>query len=201
MNKFIVINLNQAESRETKIERWKERGRWLSFCVMVGLLAAVCGLILRINFNYDAMITTKKKQIRTVSEEIEHLRHVGKNLSKDDILGLAELEDNRILWARNLELLGSMTPDDLALTGLRYSNNRLTIDGIAVIYEGQKEFDIVNYYVGRLKNNEEFANEFTRIRFSSFSRQDFRGQSIVQFQIEATLKRATQSEKEQRQVG
>ncbi len=198
MNKYIVINLNQAESRESKIERWKERGKWAVFGIYMALLAFACALILYINFSYNSMIAAKKQQIIEVESEMERLRHVGKNLSKDNILGLAELEDDRILWARNLELLGSMTPDDMSLTGLRYAKNKLTIVGIAVIYEDEKEFDIVNSFVRTLKNNVEFANEFTRIRFSSFARQDFRGQDIVQFQVEATLKRATQSEKESR---
>ncbi|NQU28267.1 MAG: PilN domain-containing protein [Candidatus Marinimicrobia bacterium] len=198
MNKYIVINLNQAESRESKIERWKEHGKWVVFGIYMVLLTFACALILYINFSYKSMIADKKQQIIEVESEMERLRHVGKNLSKDNILGLAELEDNRILWARNLELLGAMTPDDMSLTGLRYAKNKLTIVGIAVIYEGEKEFDIVNSFVRTLKNNVEFANEFTRIRFSSFARQDFRGQDIVQFQVEATLKRATQSEKESR---
>ena len=198
MNKFIVINLNQAESRESKIERWKEAGRWVIFGILIGLLLYANGLMLYINFSYNQLIRVKQLQIVEVKDEIERLRVVGKNLSKDDILGLAELEDDRILWARNLELLGEMTPDDMALTGLRYAQNKLTIDGIAVIYADQKEFDIVNSYVKTLKSNQEFANEFTRIRFSSFARQDFRGQDIVQFQIEASMKRATQTEKQRR---
>ncbi len=198
MSKFIIVNLNQAESRESKLERWKERGRWglLFFLMLLFIYAA--GSVLYINFSYASLITDKKEQIATARDEIERLRHFGKNLSKDDILGLAELEDERILWARNLQLLGEMTPDDMAITGLRYSRNKLTVEGIAVIYEDLKDIDIVNSYVRTMKRNTEFSNEFTRIRFSSFNRQDFRGQDIVEFQIEATLKRATQSEKERR---
>ncbi len=195
MKKFIVINLNQDESRESKLERWRERSRWMIVGSYGLVLAFFCVFALIINTSYNSMIDDKEQQIEDVQKEIERLRHVGKNLSKDDILGLAELENQRILWAYNLQLLGEMTPDDMAITGLKYVNNKLIIDAIAVIYEDQKEFDIVNTFVSRLRENDNFADSFKRIRFSNFVRQDFRGQDIVQFQVEASLKMIKKSAK------
>ena len=34
---YIVINLNKAESAETRIERVKERGRWIIFSIIFDL--------------------------------------------------------------------------------------------------------------------------------------------------------------------
>ena len=36
---------------------------------------------------------------------------------------LAKLENNRFLWAENLERLGEMTPEDMSLTELKYKKN------------------------------------------------------------------------------
>ena len=35
MKNFIIINLNQTDSKEAKTARWKERGRWMVFTVIV----------------------------------------------------------------------------------------------------------------------------------------------------------------------
>ena len=61
-----------------------------------------------------------KMQIQKLKSEINKLESEGKNLSKEDILSFANLEQERFLWAENLEKMGSVTPDDIAITGLRF---------------------------------------------------------------------------------
>mgnify|MGYP007000446195 len=70
----------------------------------------------------------KKAEISRLKQEIEQLQSRGKNLSKDDILSFADLENDRFLWAKNLELLGKMTPDDMAITGLRFKRQKMFIN-------------------------------------------------------------------------
>ena len=41
MNKFISIDLNQSESRETILEQWKERSRWFVFG-LITFLRRIC---------------------------------------------------------------------------------------------------------------------------------------------------------------
>jgi Tfp pilus assembly protein PilN len=190
VKRYIVVNLNQGESRETRLERWKERFRWMVFAVLVLILLGLNAGIGYVSYSYDRLIEQKQQEIERIRKEIEALRARGKNLSKNDIISLAKLEENRIIWARKLELLGKMTPDDMALTGLRYKHGKLQIDGIAVVYDDQKDFDIVNNYVNTLRYNQEFSREFTRIKFTKFSRHTIRGQEIIQFQIEAALRGA-----------
>jgi len=157
---YIIINLNQKESRQTRIERWRERGRWAIFTIILLFLVGTNGLVYYIGQNYSQLIEQKEFEIKNVKQEILELREKGKNLSKADIVDLAKLESNRILWARTLQLLGQLTPEDIALTGLKYKNMRLMIEGIAVNYADQKEFDIVHNYLNDSKKEPGFLQAF-----------------------------------------
>lgn len=185
---YILINLNQKESRQTRMERWRERGRWAIFTVILLLLVGTNGLIYYIGQNYSRLIEQKEVEIQNVKKGILKLREKGKNLSKADIIDLAKLESNRILWARTLQLLGQLTPEDIALTGLKYKNQRLIIEGIAVNYADQKEFEIVHNYLNALKKNRDFSKHFSRIKFSQGSIKTIRGQDIIQFVLEANVR-------------
>lgn len=184
-SKFIVINLNKAESKESKTERWKDRSRWLVFGVLVLLLLGANGVAFYVYMGYNELIDNYLNKRVQIEEQIEQLQSKGKNLSKSDIIRLAKLEEGRMLWARNLELLGAMTADDMAITGLDYRYGKLRIEGIAVIYENEKEFDIINNYIVKLQSNEEFARNFGRIKFLKSSRRNVRAQEILMFEIEA----------------
>lgn len=189
MKKFITINLNQSETKEARIEVWRDRVRWSVFGVIFILLIGSNIGVMLIGHGYRTLIKQKKSEIELVKKDINKLRKKGKNLSKDDIIALADLEGNRYLWARSLELLGEMTPEDMALTGLRYRNKKIIIEGIGVIYQDeQQKFGIVYDFINTLKQNPEFSENFIRIKFDQGSRKQVRGQDIYEFRIVASLK-------------
>ena len=189
MKKFITINLNQSETKEARIEIWRDRVRWGIFgMIILFLLGANIGVWM-IGQGYRTLIEQKQSEITQVKEDINNLRKKGKNLSKDDIISLADLEGNRYLWARYLELLGEMTPEDMALTGLKYRNKKMIIEGIGVIYQDEEQkFEIVYNFINTLKQNRDFSDNFSRIKFDQGSRKKVRGQDIYEFRIESTLK-------------
>jgi len=188
MNKFISINLNQSESRETIREQWKERTRWFVFGLITFLLIFVNGETWWIGHGYSKLIERKEAEIKDVKIQISALRKEGKNLSKEDIMSLAELENNRILWARNMQLIGEMTPEDMAITSMKYKKNKIIIGGVAVVYEDRKDFDIVHDYINRLKGNKLLSENFSKIKFNQGSLKKIREQSVVEFEIEAALR-------------
>ena len=188
MIKFISINLNQSESRETIREQWKNRSRWFMFGLITLLLLFVNVETWWIGRGYSKLIERKESEIRDVKIQISTLRKEGKNLSKADIMSLAELENNRILWARNMQLIGEMTPEDLAITSMKYKNDKIIIGGIAVVYEDGKNFDIIHDYINRLKRNKKLGENFSKIKFNQGSLKMIRGQEIVEFVIEAALR-------------
>ena len=188
MIKFISINLNQSESRETIREQWKDRSRWFIFALITLLLLFVNVETWWISRGYSKLIEHKESEIKDVKAQISALRKEGKNLSKADIMSLAELENNRILWARNMQLIGEMTPEDMAITSMKYKKDKIIIGGIAVIFEDRKDFDIVHDYINRLKRNKKLGENFSEIKFNQGSLKTIREQEVVEFEIEAALR-------------
>ena len=192
MNKsFIVINLNKSESAETKLARSKEQLRWVIFSFLIILLLGVNGRVWMISAGYNGIINKKEKEISRLKSEINQLQSQGKNLSKDDILSFADLEQNRFLWAKNLEKMGTLTPDDIAITGLRYKREKLTIRGIALTFEDRKDFEIIDEYVQTLRNNKDFSLNFSKIKYVGHSKVTVRGQDIIRFEVEARSKNSS----------
>ena len=190
MNKhYIVINLNKAESAETRLARIREQVRWGIFGVLMLLLVSVNFQVWMISNGYNDIISQKKEEIERLKDEIDKLQSEGKNLSKGDILSFADLEQDRFLWAQNLERMGRVTPDDIAITGLRFKREKLIIRGIALTFEDRKDFEIIDEYVQTLRRNKEFSNNFNRIKYVGHNKVNVRGQDIVRFEIEAKVKK------------
>lgn len=186
---YIIINLNKAESAETRLERIREQVRWSVFGVLMLLLVSVNFQVWMISNGYNDIISQKKGEIERLKDEIDKLQSEGKNLSKADILSFANLEQDRFLWAQNLEKMGRVTPDDIAITGLRYKRGKLIIRGIALTFEDRKDFEIIDEYVQTLRKNKEFSNNFNRIKYVGHNKVNVRGQDIVRFEIEAKVKK------------
>ena len=186
---YIVINLNKAESAETRLARIREQVRWGIFGVLMLLLVSVNFQVWMISNGYNDIISQKKEEIERLNDEIDKLQSEGKNLSKGDILSFADLEQDRFLWAQNLERMGRVTPDDIAITGLRFKREKLIIRGIALTFEDRKDFEIIDEYVQTLRKNKEFSNNFNRIKYVGHNKVNVRGQDIVRFEIEAKVKK------------
>ena len=186
---YIVINLNKAESAETRLARIREQVRWGIFGVLMLLLVSVNFQVWMISNGYNDIISQKKEEIDRLKDEIDKLQSEGKNLSKGDILSFADLEQDRFLWAQILEKMGRVTPDDIAITGLRFKREKLIIKGIALTFEDRKDFEIIDEYVQTLRKNKEFSNNFNRIKYVGHNKVNVRGQDIVRFEIEAKVKK------------
>ena len=121
---FILINLNQVESDQSRSARFRENLRWSILTVLVLLLFGGNTLVWYMGINYDKLLHRKEKEIAQIRNEISQLLEKGKNLSKQDILMLAELENNRFMWAECLQRLGNMTFIDMSLTRLKFKKNK-----------------------------------------------------------------------------
>ena len=186
---YIVINLNKVESAETRLARIREQVRWGIFGVLMLLLVSVNFQVWMISNGYNDIISQKKEEIERLKDEIDKLQSEGKNLSKGDILSFADLEQDRFLWAQILEKMGRVTPDDIAITGLRFKREKLIIRGIALTFEDRKDFEIIDEYVQTLRKNKQFSNNFNRIKYVGHNKVNVRGQDIVRFEIEAKVKK------------
>ena len=88
-----------------------------------------------------------------------------------------------------MELLGTMTPDDMAIIGMRFKRDKLTIKGIALTFEDRKDFEIIDEYVQTLRDNKEFSDNFIRIKYVGLLKVDIRGQQIFRFEIIASIRK------------
>ncbi|NQU67088.1 MAG: PilN domain-containing protein [Candidatus Marinimicrobia bacterium] len=185
--KYFLINLNQGESKEARQESNRERLRWIVFSLIVFFFLFINGAMLWINYGYNNLIEKKHSEISQVTKQLAELQSRGKNISKVDITSLAEIEEYRFMWAPVLEAMSELNPEDIAITSLTFKFDKWMISGIASIYEDIKDFDIVNQYVNKLRNHSKFADNFSRIKFTEYSRQNFRGQEIIQFKVSANV--------------
>ena len=185
--KLILINLNKPDHNESITAKYFDRIRWFIFGLLLFSMLGTNIFLLYIAINYSMLIQNKRGEIELIKIEISRLREKGKNLSKVDIMTLANLENNRFLWAENFEMLGQLTPEDMAITGLFYEDNKLLISGIAATYKDQKEFEQVEKFIKILNNNTQFSDQFSRLRLKQHELIKIKGQDIVNFEIEAPM--------------
>jgi len=187
-SKLIVINLNQSISAFEKEQKKKEVIRWATFTFIFSMFIANLAWFIQINNKIDNLIEKRKLTITKLINDTQNLQQSGQiNLSKKDIENLYSVEKNRIRWADKLRELAYVTPDDMAITGIKFRNQKITINAISLINENDKEFSIVENLIKTLQNNEVLSKDFTSIKFKSAERKITRGQEILMFVIEAKL--------------
>lgn len=187
MADLLRINLNKGESRTTRMERIKERGRWILFSVLIVVLVGLTAGALHYNHRMGNIIAERQQRVTEVKQKIQALKQEGVNLSKADILSLDRLEKSRVFWARKLQALAANVATDMSLTEITFRHGRFTISGITRIYPGEREFDIVNDFTRQLQNDPVIDHEFGRVKLLSYSREKIHSQQIVTFEIEAEL--------------
>ena len=71
---YIIINLNKAESAETRQERIKEQLRWAIFGALLFFLLAVNVRVWIISYGYDNILDKKQTEISRLKDEINKLQ-------------------------------------------------------------------------------------------------------------------------------
>ncbi len=184
----IKINLNHASSKAARVEIRRNQLRWTYFSLVLLFLALNGVWLMHENTQYNQIIASKKAQMNQIKTQIDELKQEGMDLSKSDIIELSKLEGSRVLWAEKMKALGLLIPHDMAVTHLNFKNNTLIIEGISRIYHDEREFDIIEEFIERLKESVIFAKDFEDIKFSKYSRMTLMAQDVVNFEIRGQLK-------------
>jgi len=178
-----TINLNKGEDIAEREARWRRRREVI---VMTILIVAVLVLSV-INIGQykmiEGIIDTKETIIRDIDRRLDSLKKTGKNISKEDVLALAKLEKERVLWTKKLLALGDELPPEMALAYLEYKNNILLIRFIAKIDAGEKEFDKVKEIIDKLRASPMFFRDFSELRLKEQHRTDVDDQTILSFSV------------------
>ena len=189
---LIIINLNQSySSSEIKLKK-DENTRWVYFSLILVALLGNLFWFIHINMNINQLIEQRKDTIAQLGVDTEKLKQKGRiNLSKKDIENLYNVENNRITWADKFTEFANITPEDMAITGIVFRNNKFTINAISLINENEKEFAIVENLINTLQSSEIISKDFSNIKFKSSQIKITRGQEILVFVIEAKLNKSS----------
>ena len=188
---LIIINLNQSFSSSEIKQKRDENTRWIFFTfIFLALLGNLLWFV-NINMNINQLIEQRKNTIAQLGVDTERLKQKGRiNLSKKDIENLYNVEKNRVTWADKFTEFANITPEDMAITGIVFRNNKFTINAISLINENEKEFSIVENLINALQSSEIISKDFSSIKFKSSQRKITRGQEILVFVIEAKLNKS-----------
>ena len=189
---LIIINLNQSySSSEIKLKK-DENTRWVYFSLVLLALLGNLFWFIHINMNINQLIEQREDTIAQLGVDTEKLKQKGRiNLSKKDIENLYNVEKNRVTWADKFTEFANITPEDMAITGIVFRNNKFTINAISLINENEKEFAIVENLINTLQSSEIISKDFSNIKFKSSQRKITRGQEILVFVIEAKLNKSS----------
>ena len=189
---LIIINLNQSfSSSEIKLKK-DENTRWVYFTLILLALLGNLFWFIHINMNINQLIEQREDTIAQLGVDTEKLKQKGRiNLSKKDIENLYNVEKNRVTWADKFTEFANITPEDMAITGIVFRNNKFTINAISLINENEKEFAIVENLINTLQSSEIISKDFSNIKFKSSQRKITRGQEILVFVIEAKLNKSS----------
>ena len=189
---LIIINLNQSySSSEIKLKK-DENTRWVYFSLILVALLGNLFWFIHINMNINQLIEQREDTIAQLGVDTEKLKQKGRiNLSKKDIENLYNVEQNRVTWADKFTEFANITPEDMAITGIVFRNNKFTINAISLINENEKEFAIVENLINTLQSSEIISKDFSNIKFKSSQRKITRGQEILVFVIEAKLNKSS----------
>ena len=76
---------------------------------------------------------------------------------------------SRITWADIFKDLAVITPEDMAITGIVFRNNKFIINAISLINENEKEFAIVENLINTLQAYEMISKDFSEIKFTAYA--------------------------------
>mgnify|MGYP000580789322 FL=1 len=189
---LIIINLNQSfSSSEIKLKK-DENTRWVYFTLILLALLGNLFWFIHINMNINQLIEQRKDTIAQLGVDTDKLKQKGRiNLSKKDIENLYNVEKNRVTWADKFTEFANITPEDMAITGIVFRNNKFTINAISLINKNEKEFAIVENLINKLQSSEIISKDFSNIKFKSSQIKITRGQEILVFVIEAKLNKSS----------
>lgn len=182
-----TINLNKGEDIAERLQRRRKRFE------VVAMTLVFLGVVILSAFNIrqyrvvKEIIATKEAIIRDIDRQLDSLKRTGKNISKEDVLALAKLEKDRVLWTKKFLSLGQLLPEETAITYVEFKNNLLVLKFISSIKPEEKEFDKVKEIIDRLRSSPLFFHDMTDLKLKEQHRTTVEDQNILAFTVVSAL--------------
>ncbi|MDP8239018.1 MAG: hypothetical protein P9X24_08000 [Candidatus Hatepunaea meridiana] len=182
INQF-TINLNKGEDVAEREVRWRRRREIIVSTILI--LAVIVLSVINVGQYQmiEGIIVQKETTIAKIDRQLDSLKKTGKNISKQDVLALAKLEKERVLWTKKLLAMGQELPQEMALAYIEYKNNVLLLRFIATIKSEEKEFDKVKEMIDKLRASPLFFRDFREMRLKEQHRSEVNQQIILSFSV------------------
>lgn len=180
-----TINLNKASNRLDQFEQKQKQRRVVALGFYFLIILAITILAVFKSVQTQKTIDKYQADLDQVQSDINNLEEISEYLSPEDIYALDELASQRQTWTEKLNVLGRILPRDVAITDLFYDDQlkSLTIKGISRVRPETKDLDLVVSIINLIKNDKDFAKNFSDIKFSSSTRVKYQNQELVEFEI------------------
>jgi cell division protein FtsB len=184
MIKQFTINLNKGEG-EVVLRLRKQERRSYFLLVLFGLVFIVLGaLTWSQNQQMNDVVNSRQQKLDRIKFELDSLKREATKVSKDDVLALASLEQDRFLWSRRLEKLSEILPQGMAITGIEFQNKTLKLHALAQVDTNVKEFEVISKFIELLKTTPEFREGLFEIRFDQSLRKVIEDQDVLVFSVD-----------------
>ncbi len=196
-----TINLNKGEDLAEREARWRKRREIITLTVLLILVVVFTLINVQQYQTAEAILLEKQKTIQDIDRRLDSLKKTGKNISKQDVLALAKLEKERVLWTKKMLSLGELMPNEMALTYLEYKNQLLLLRFISTINKDEKEFDRVKEIIDKLRSSPLFFRDFSEMRLKEQHQTDVEEQTILSFSVICQIERGATGERRARRRG
>ena len=188
--KYLTINLNKASNRLDQFEQAQRRKRMFSVLAFFVIILLAIGVMGYKSYNIHLKINEMKAELQGIEDKIAVLESSSEYLSPEDVFTLAEVTKNRLVWSEKVAVIGNILPKDIAITELSFDDrlNAFMIKGVSRVKPGMKDLDLVVAIINVVKSQEDFASDFTDIKFQSSQRIKHLEQEIVKFEIACLVK-------------
>jgi Fimbrial assembly protein (PilN) len=187
MVKQFKINLNRQEGYAQRLERKRRMRERITLTVITLFVLVTMGLTYTADERMREIVQHKENQLEQIVTKIDSLQQAGQNVSKQDVLALARLDAERVLWTKKFAAISDLLPDNMAITKLNFDRGLFTIMAVTDIKPGEKEFDKVKLLMDRLQATSRFMEDFRDIKFKSSERDEEDGQDLLYFTITCRL--------------
>lgn len=189
MVKQFTINLNKQEGFVQRAERKRKLQERITLSVMSALLLAVALLTYSNDNQMRSVVQMKQDRYEWIVSQIDSLQNAGQNVSREDVMALARLDRERVLWTKKFSVLSENFPKDMAVTELKFNRGKFVIQAISQINPGEKEFDKVKVLIDELKARPQFTENFKNVKFKSSQRVTRDGEELLAFTIVCELEK------------
>jgi Tfp pilus assembly protein PilN len=180
---YFKINLNKFG--EMKLQQERERKTFITAIVFF-LLGTILlfGGALYLDKTLAQKVQNRQDFLNETERQIASYQQSTEFLSSNDLDLLAKTFNDRIFWAKKLVALSAEIDNKMAITQFSYKNGVLSLFGVTPIEKSQREFDLIDMFIAKLKGNTQISKDFPEIKYSRASRDKVKDTDILRFQID-----------------